>query len=523
MFEQRVDYELDVWYMASPVSLLFFIGKTLRATFKRFTDVILPNTFILAWFAARENWIYIFVLVGIWIVAIFVIAIIRYRRFRFKLTETGISVRTGVIKEQHVDLQFERIRAVNLERGIVDRLLGLTGISFDTAGSGSAEATIPAVSLAFATSLREKIEERRTTHVDQNQMPNQSVAAAPQEQIILSYNWRQIAAAGLCSGNIAIALSIVAGTVGLFLQAFGQNLESEAGWNRITDVIDYVGELHSWLIPNINFGTSVFIVFVEMAIVLLILLLLFRVLQGFFKWHNFRLLALESSLKSVAGLKTVHEVRLDIPKIQSVTLKENLRSRCFSFFFVDAYQSQSDEKHRLTIPFSTTNMNAQLGSLMLPEAAHFLQFNPRSKEFIRISNAYFWIPVLKRGVVPTLIGFTVVLALFGPLYASVTLAWLVFIGGLQFLRWRKAGFMYNENAIVRRRGVLSYTLLAMKYSKSQTVEVVQSFVQKWTQKASLTVRGPTSSITIPYLDLDTAYAFRDYILYLIESSSEEWK
>ena len=127
-------FEQDIWYRASPVSLLFFAGKTIRTGFEQFKSLVLPNSFVLAWFLAQRNWLLIGILVGAWVVLIFAVAFVRYWRFRFKLKPNSISVREGVIKERQLDLEFERIRAVNYKRGIVDRVLGLTGISFDTAG-----------------------------------------------------------------------------------------------------------------------------------------------------------------------------------------------------------------------------------------------------------------------------------------------------------------------------------------------------------------------------------------------------
>lgn len=510
--------------MASPVSLLFFLGKTVRATFNRFKDVILPNTFILAWFAARENWIFLIGLVAIWIVAIVVIAIIRYRRFKFKLSESGVSVREGVLKEQHIDLQFERIRAVNLERGIVDRLLGLTGISFDTAGSGSAEATIPAVPLEFATSLRSTIDERRNSVAIEDPESADTVPGEHQtDEAIVTYRWPQVVRIGLCSGNIALAIPIVAGSIGILVQMSAQIMEDSSGRNRVIQFVESVVDFHAQFLPNSSYALAVTILIVAAIVLLLLGTLLFQVVSAFFKWHNFRLIPTEDSIKSVAGLKTVHEVRLDIPKIQSVSLLQNLRSRWFGFFTINVFQSTSDERHRLTIPYSTTRMNSELCDRLMPESVHDLRFDPRSKDFQSISSAYFWVPFIKNGLIPTAIGTGVALLLFKSVFALLVLAWLIPVGLVCYLNWSKAGYLFNENAIVYRRGALSYAMICMKYEKIQSVEVARSFVQEWTHRASLTISAATVQVTIPYLDMERAQAFRDYILYVIESSNEEWQ
>ena len=63
----------------------------------------------------------------------------------------------------------------------------------------------------------------------------------------------------------------------------------------------------------------------------------------------------------------------------------------------------------------------------------------------------------------------------------------------------------------------------MPFSKVQSVSVEQNIVQQWTQRATLEIKNSTQSIGIPYLDINLACDFRDYLLYAIESSKEEWQ
>lgn len=521
-------FEQDIWYKASPVALLFFVGKTIRKGFEQFKSLVLPNSFVLAWFLTQRNWLLIGILVGIWVMLIFVVAFVRYWRFRFKLAPNSISVREGVLKERQLDLEFERIRAVNYKRGIVDRALGLTGISFDTAGSGEAEATIPAVSMKFAESLRASIEEKRTEVLEPESSQERTVDEQ-EDLVIPTFKWREILRIGLSSGSFVFVATIIGGVAafsGQYSNAISESdTESEtsillAGLRWITT---RGHDLHASVFPDIPMSISISLVFLELALLLIVATMIFNFASAVFQWYNFTLFRDKDTLKSVAGLTTVRETRLTLPKIQSVVISENLRSHWFSFFKLTARQSHSQQEHTLVVPLASSDRSSELCQLMFNDATTGLRFDPRAPEFIQISPAYFWVDFVKVGVVPSLLALGVAMLLFYSVWWFLFLVWPLLVALVQFLKWRKAGYMYNETAIVHRKGLLTYTLVTLPFSKIQSVSVEQNIVQQWTQRATLEIRNSTQSIGIPYIDINLACDFRDFLLYTIESAKEEWQ
>ena len=510
-----IEYELNRWYRASPVSLLFFLGKSIRWALTNFQNIVLPNAVLVGWLLSQRNWFVIIGLVVLWLVALVLFALIRYWRFKFQLSEDSISVRQGVIAETHVDLQFDRIRAVNFRRGIVDRWFRLTGMSFDTAGGSGAEATIPAVPVSFAERLRTKIKDRRTEEGERSEARTpveEDTNATP----LLEYRMPEIIKIGLCSGNVATTVAPLA-----FIPAFVAQFDflDEFG----TTVLRNIYSVHSWLEPSLGTNLIWTLITLEVILVLLTVGVLFVLLAAVFRWHGFKLFAQASILKSIAGLTTVQEVRLDVPKIQSVVLKETIRSRWFSFFRFTARQSESAEEHRLEIPYSKASTNLQLCSLVLDEAMAGLTVVPTSDKFATISPAFFWVGLARAGLIPWLLSSLVAAQFFGFRFMLWASPWLLIVALFRFLQWRKEGYMYNQQAMVYRSGVFSYQLIFMKFHKVQCVAVHQSAIQRWTGKASLLLTNATSSVAIPYLNLEFANRLRDYILYVVESSQEEWR
>ena len=513
-------YDIDQWYRASPISLIFFFGKATHQIWNQLKTVVLSNGALLAWFAAGENWLIVGLIGVFWLAVISVVALAKFLRFRFKLSPNSISVREGVINLKHIDLQFDRIRAINFERGPVDRWLGLTGVSFDTAGTGTAEATVPAVSLGFAESLRARIDEERKLEEEDPQLGAED--SANQVNLTNSLSLAQIVKIGTCGSGSAVGLVsfftiALSFTVTSFLNQV--SLESFA---PLKPIVDFILHIHLSLAPSIGNTVATVVTVLTLLVCIGTVAWSLQVIGAYIRWKGFRAFIENGRLKSAAGLFTVREIQLDIPKIQSLTFHQNLRSRWLSCFRVRAEQSASDAEHMLQIPLSDLSTNLSLGQTVMQDAAKGLAFDPKSSDFTSIASPLFWVPFC-RGVAIAIIGYVVVTFHFGLAYGLLALAWIVPSSAIAYLRWRKAGFMCNQEAIVYRSGVLSYILTSLKYSKLQSVDITQNIIQKWRHRASLVLRNPTARIEIPYLEYEMASAFRDYLLYCIESSNEEWR
>jgi len=72
----------------------------------------------------------------------------------FALRERDIHYKSGIIWRKAVSLPFNRIQHVELESGPLERIFKLTTLKFFTAGGGSADMKIPALSFSRASTLR---------------------------------------------------------------------------------------------------------------------------------------------------------------------------------------------------------------------------------------------------------------------------------------------------------------------------------------------------------------------------------
>ena len=71
------------------------------------------------------------------------LATIRYRSWRFELTEEWIQARWGVLTRRTATIPRNRIQTLTSENGPIDRVLGLTSVTIHTAGAGAPNLSIP--------------------------------------------------------------------------------------------------------------------------------------------------------------------------------------------------------------------------------------------------------------------------------------------------------------------------------------------------------------------------------------------
>lgn len=86
-----------------------------------------------------------------------------YKFWRYELTEDSLRIEKGVIWKKYVSIPYERIQNVDIHRGILARILGLSDLMIQTAGySGGrhgrgSEGKLPGVSQMRAEQLRDEL------------------------------------------------------------------------------------------------------------------------------------------------------------------------------------------------------------------------------------------------------------------------------------------------------------------------------------------------------------------------------
>lgn len=492
------------WQRTSPFAILFFIGRILRLIARNAWQSLAP---LLAFLVAYQGDLVSKVTIGgvAFAIVITTASVLSYWFFRFQLLDDSILIRQGVIKKKQLDIKFERIQGINTQQNIIYRYLGLVTITFDTAGSAGSEGNLPAVTRAFAESLRAQI----SGIPDSDELADTDIEQTG--SALLHLDWRDMIRIGLADRR-ALILVALAGPL----------------FDRLADdaeqlVTEYVTMAAGYGLPiDASNGISIGI---TIALFLVVILVLASIAASFLRYHDFQLFLDGRTLRSNGGLLTRHEHSMDLGKIQTLRLQQGIVQRWLGRYRMTARQAVSGggqkKKKIFDIPVVTAELADRLRQRLLAPEGGVLTQDPTSSQFASVSPYYMRSRILFIGLLPALIATIAFLPELGAI-SLMFLLWLPGVAALAYRSWRRAGYLHDDNEIVRRSGLLGYRSVGLLFRKIQRVTVTQSRYQRRRNLASLRVYMASGSVRIPYVEHATAKQLRDYILYKVESSQQAW-
>jgi len=108
----------------------------------------------------------------LWIIVSWIWAKLSYNNYKYELSDLGFKREMGVIFKKYVTIPYDRIQNVDIHRGIIARILGLSDLQIQTAGftaarGVSSEGRLPGISAAEAEKLRDELVRRASTRTQQ--------------------------------------------------------------------------------------------------------------------------------------------------------------------------------------------------------------------------------------------------------------------------------------------------------------------------------------------------------------------
>ncbi len=153
---------------------LFFISFALRWFFVMAMAFIWISSFVLNRQGMADSefsfgflrWLW--VIIPAFLALCFLWAKLTYRFYKYELTDAGFRREQGVIYKKYVTIPYDRIQNVDIYRGILARLLGLSDLHIQTAGMSAvmgrygasgvgSEGRLPALSQEIAEQLRDEL------------------------------------------------------------------------------------------------------------------------------------------------------------------------------------------------------------------------------------------------------------------------------------------------------------------------------------------------------------------------------
>ncbi len=159
-------------------------------------------------------------LLGLVVVAVLaaVWGFLSWRATTYEVSGGAFRLRRGVLQKSERTIPLDHVQSVDTVQGVIQRLFGVVEVRVETAGGGASEpdAALSAVSREAADGLRRELEGGAGTPVETDE------AAGP--TVLRSLGTRELLIAGATSGQIGVALSVIAVASQLFDDVLSETL-----------------------------------------------------------------------------------------------------------------------------------------------------------------------------------------------------------------------------------------------------------------------------------------------------------
>lgn len=228
-----------------------------------------------------------------------------YRRFTYTVTADTLDIASGVISRQRREIPLGRIQNVDISQGIIQRVLGIAGVDFETAGGGSTEAQLQYVALSEARRLQDVIRGHETGPDESASTTDAAADAGPAGESLFSLDDRSLIVLSALSFDLRV-FSLV------------QTLGAFAAPALATQLFELPTQTQ---VPLVVLG----------VVGLLVGGWLGGAVVTFTRYYGFKLTRLDGELRYERGLLQRYSGTIPLEKVQTVTIRENALMRHFGY------------------------------------------------------------------------------------------------------------------------------------------------------------------------------------------------
>jgi putative membrane protein len=455
-------------------------------------------------------------------------ALARYLRFQYELDGDTLTVESGVFARQSRQIPLGRVQNLDVEQTILNRLLGLAIVRFETAGGSATEATLDAVDESEVERLRNYVRTHdrgetaasageatdavaegtgRSAHADlpgvtgpapahtgdaqtvnghgDSVSPSDTAGSGqPDGSLLFAFDQRELLTYALVSVRPAApVLTLASLPLGMDL------VWAVLRFNASLTGASLSGPVVRWLVSSPE--TTRLAVFAALSIVQFFLLaLVISVALTVIEYYGFKLTQADDDLRYERGLLRRYSGNIPLEKVQTVTIRENVLMRQFGYATLAVetagYSGGNQQSTQgVAVPLAPCEEVYELARDIEPFGD--LDFERPPKRARRRYLARFSLAAA---------GLTAVAYAVDSLVLETGYWWLAALLFLPVvpaahLRWRHRGFDLDESALATRSGFWRRTTRIVPYYRLQTVFVTRSPFQR--RRDLATVGADTAS------------------------------
>jgi putative membrane protein len=295
-------------------------------------------------------------------VAGLVFRVLAWQRFRFSFDGDVLRVDSGVLSRNHRSLDVARIQQVEIERSLLQRLLGLAAIRVETAGSASdPEVDLRVLPEADAVALRDAVRasKERLVGTSANDTDGQEPADGDGPgRTVLVVPLAHVMLAAVTGARLLVLPAVLGGA----FQFVGQQVTQFV--DRITDELVTRGVTTS---PGELFTAPRWPVIATFAAAAVVLSVIAAALVGILRDGNFRIVRIADDLHISRGLLSTRDSVVPLQRIQLVEVERNWLRRVLGYatLRIRSAGGSTGASGRLTIPLvAEADIDSLLGDML---------------------------------------------------------------------------------------------------------------------------------------------------------------
>jgi putative membrane protein len=263
-------------------------------------------------------------ILGVMAIFGFIARTLAWQRMRFSFDGSVLRVDSGVLSRNHRSLDVARIQQVEIQRGPIQRLLGLAALRVETAGS----ATEPEVDLrvlpeADAVALRTAV---RVSKAQLSAAPGEDIdpdaVAEPTEREILRVPMKHVVLASITGARLLVLPAVLGAAFQFISQQVGAFMET---WVERAIDAGFVG-LEDGLFTGPDWR-----LILGAAAVTMVLAIALAAIVGVVRDGNFRIARVDDDLTISRGIISTRESVVPLRRVQLVEVQRNWLRRLLGF------------------------------------------------------------------------------------------------------------------------------------------------------------------------------------------------
>ncbi|MFV5692113.1 PH domain-containing protein [Flavobacterium sp. LT1R49] len=481
-------------------------------TIRHFGKALWPILVVWIFKFKELNPLYLVLGIGSVLLVFGIIAYLKYLNFTFFLDEENqeFVITEGILNKTKTTIQLNKIQQVTIKQSFIQKIIGVHTLDVDTAGANKTEVAIKAISHDLALELKAHLLENETNKIrvvsDEIDTEIQAGSIQIEELPFIKISFLSLLKVGISSNYVKSFFILLA-----FSITFYDNVKRIFGESTIDE-----SKIDSYFKEN---------VMLEMIPILILLLfsviLVMNVFRMVFRYFDFRITKQTGSLLLSFGLLNTKSTIIKPEKVQIVSVSSNYFQKKMNILEMKIKQATSGEKEErkagIEIPGCNEFEQNEILKLLfnkIPEKGLVLKPNFRKlgfSIFLTIGLPLFVFYFLRDHVVSEF-----------PTLDILTVFYVVFVGVIQFFKYRNNRLFINDHFIIKQSGAWDISNEIIEPSKIQAVTTSQLFWHKNLNIGSITLHTAGGNIAFQLGDYIKIKQYVNLWLYEIETSDSNW-